>query len=641
MNNLTTPITAPSLSSAQYGQDVSKRFKTIDQNFDKIVESEFLRGKKGDDIKIVEVDLKDSSNEFRSQIESVISEGKQHSPSIDSDGKTINWYDSFSEDAYSKIYLIYQTSEDNGDILISSLPYTFIDARFSKLNVDFDYSDLIDLSCTVYYQNENFVKVQNFPTLYFDDNIKQFCWMINNQKTGLIARGPQGSTGGNGSILLVKFGEKIQNGWTNIDQIYVDDAGDGKPGYMNTKYAIENGKIILEEGYVVVGMYENENKNTFIISPIKQNDSGDWEANIELGTDLSGIVDAENLIHSLKLLPNGLFVPFPKKINDEPVGYHRLIPYIDEDGKDVLIVAPFEKITDSVIDQSTGEYIGLLSNVSLIINYHNLHVFGDVNISADCKINNDCYISENCYVSKDLIVGESSQLNGSLKCISGKDTIISSDDQKILLNSNNIILTDGERNIKIDKDEAHILIENDGVNIDILPNQIDFTSNDIKLWLGSDRSSNLSLYEVSSIFDNLQKKLEFDNSCAHISTSFFPISGGINSTNIKTWVLGKSVNNNEDYYEKYYKNGIPTFNDLNAVRDQIISITGKDSGSIEYRIINNSDSKKTLLFPDFVRNFNANNITIEDNSILTLIYTMKSGFSFGMESIEIYAFICK
>ena len=41
MNSLTTEITAPSLSSTQYGQDVSNRFKTIDQNFDKIIESEF------------------------------------------------------------------------------------------------------------------------------------------------------------------------------------------------------------------------------------------------------------------------------------------------------------------------------------------------------------------------------------------------------------------------------------------------------------------------------------------------------------------------------------------------------------------------------------------------------------------------
>ena len=42
MNSLTTEITAPSLSSTQYGQDVSNRFKTIDQNFDKIVESDLF-----------------------------------------------------------------------------------------------------------------------------------------------------------------------------------------------------------------------------------------------------------------------------------------------------------------------------------------------------------------------------------------------------------------------------------------------------------------------------------------------------------------------------------------------------------------------------------------------------------------------
>lgn len=579
MNSLTTEITAPSLSSTQYGQDVSNRFKTIDQNFDKIIESEFLRGKKGDDIKIIEVDLKDLSNEFRSQIESVISEGEQHDPSIDSDGKTINWYDSFSEDAYSKIYLIYQTSEDNGDILISSLPYTFIDARFSKLNVDFDYSDLIDLSCTVYYQNENFVKVQNFPTLYFDDNIKQFCWMINNQKTGLIARGPQGSTGGNGSILLARFAEKIdEEGWVNIDQIYVNDAGDGKPGYINTTDALEKEKIILEEGYVVVGNAVINDQNKFIISPIRQTDTGKWEANIKTGADLSSIVNEENLIISLKSLPNencrGLFVPFEDK-----KGYHMLVPY-SENGIQKLRIAPFNVINGSDI----------LPNIPLNIDYQNVN------------IPNSCNISE-------LFVNTKSQLNGSFRC-NAQDSTIICEDKKTNITSKYIKLSDDQRSIEIDNGEAQIFIENEDSSIRLMPNTIYLSAQDVFCELGSGSpKKNLSLYNTYDTLSACDAKIHFENRCNEIMPL---LSGGELYSNIKTHILLPSNTPDGDRYDNFFPNGIPTM-DLKQVHNQLKSMGGdynvdtnwgsiNMSCSIEYIIYNQSGKTRTLLFEHPITN---------------------------------------
>ena len=622
MNSLTTEITAPSLSSTQYGQDVSNRFKTIDQNFDKIIESEFLRGKKGDDIKIVEVDLKDSSNKFRSQIESVISEGKQHSPSMDSDGKTINWYDSFNEDAYSKIYLIYQTSEDNGDILISSLPYTFIDARFSKLNTDFDYSDLIDLSCTVYYQNENFVKVQNFPTLYFDDNIKQFCWMINNQKTGLIARGPQGSTGGNGSILLARFAEKAdEEGWANIDQIYVNDVGDGKPGYINTTDALEKEKIILEEGYVVVGNAVINDQNKFIISPIRQTETGKWEANIKTGADLSGIVNAENLISSLKSLLNenchGLFVPFKGG-----GGYHMFVPFINtDDGKHSLIFAPFEEINDSKS----------LPNVSLAINYQDLHIFGEVNILNDCNILRRCNISGDCSIGGKLI-GTSFELNGPFRCISGTDCYITCGNERTNIVSDTVSLTDGLRSIEINNAEKTITLDNDGnSNVTIRPLKIEMSSNEISL--DSD-----SIILGGRAFEDIAKRAicgynyaKFESSHSDISSVGFPITSGVSGYN-KHWILNRAIGLtgdtlNKDLYDYYYPNGIPTMK-LDDVKTKIqqFNIDGSENGAVEYTIVNISGATRTLTFPIGINNRNlSKTYSLANNYKLLLQYNLRNG----------------
>ena len=94
---------------------------------------------------------------------------------------------------------------------ISSLAYVYHDPRFvvSLSSIDADeYKNAEDMSCVLYWtpgengEDGDFKVVQAFPTLYYDDDIGQFCWKINGQKTGLIARGPAGADGSSSTMWI-------------------------------------------------------------------------------------------------------------------------------------------------------------------------------------------------------------------------------------------------------------------------------------------------------------------------------------------------------------------------------------------------------------------------------------------------------
>ena len=131
--------------------------------------------------------------------------------------KEYNKFDLF-EDLYGpsknpKILLFYKiSSEDNvtKDPLGSAQLYYYFDPRIDKLSklISINNDDVAktyretfeDYTCilsTKYGDDGSYTyeKQSGWPTLYFDNSSKQFCWSINGQQTGVNAQGVNGKDG--------------------------------------------------------------------------------------------------------------------------------------------------------------------------------------------------------------------------------------------------------------------------------------------------------------------------------------------------------------------------------------------------------------------------------------------------------------
>ena len=120
-------------------------------------------------------------------------------------------------------------------------PYYFIDSRLNNLKelTDDSKSDFIDYSCYIIGEydgtNWSLYKKQIMPTLYYDSDIDEFCWLVNGDKTGITAQGVKGDNGKtiniwncNGHILsnskiIIDTIISSSTGSTNISDIEIND----------------------------------------------------------------------------------------------------------------------------------------------------------------------------------------------------------------------------------------------------------------------------------------------------------------------------------------------------------------------------------------------------------------------------------
>ncbi|MBR5297286.1 MAG: hypothetical protein IKU29_05380, partial [Parabacteroides sp.] len=122
----------------------------------------------------------------------------------------VSVYEQFNSNPGS-IVLIFEVGEE-GDKLISSLPYTFHDYRFTKANQDLSiYSDQTDCSCILVYNEGKFEVLQVYPTIYYNKEKGDFCWSINGIRTSLVAQGPVGEDGKPGVPKLVTISDHVND----------------------------------------------------------------------------------------------------------------------------------------------------------------------------------------------------------------------------------------------------------------------------------------------------------------------------------------------------------------------------------------------------------------------------------------------
>lgn len=199
------------LNRVTYGADLSERLEDINENFNKIIESDFLRGAPGRSIIISTWVFNDETKETpmgQSLIDAIMS---NNADIPESDALRLSIEDALTNKEIKVIH------DEDGDI-VSSLPFTFIDTRFyDGKTLDKNLANETDLSCVLVYETTTnsggFVAAQTFPTLYWDAGLDggNFCWKINGQKTGLPCKGPQGNDGSGGTLYTVIYNPEVKN----------------------------------------------------------------------------------------------------------------------------------------------------------------------------------------------------------------------------------------------------------------------------------------------------------------------------------------------------------------------------------------------------------------------------------------------
>lgn len=199
------------LNDPQYGESLNDRFKAINDNFKGIVESEYLKGDKGDNYGVMATELNnedespimyytDNQELTPKSLYSIISSSLSSLKSSRGDNSKLDDYGLNG----LEVILIY--CEIGGKkILQDILPFTYIDRRF-KGELGEIHKNIVDLSCVmVWDKNANSFKATNsIPYIYYDKNISggEFCWAIYGEKSGIPCKGPKGNDGAAASMYV-------------------------------------------------------------------------------------------------------------------------------------------------------------------------------------------------------------------------------------------------------------------------------------------------------------------------------------------------------------------------------------------------------------------------------------------------------
>ena len=240
-----TDITTVELGNSTIGEDINSKFEKIHNNFNVLSTTDYLKGDKGNSVKIIEFPIGLSitdPNQYpvvyeQNSLENRLTPEKLYNDLVliitsDSESETqtlISELNGLGGDGYDKIDLICEEVIENGivkNIIKGSLPFLYLDPNFSNgQNLS---ADKLNYSCLIVYGNNGMEKLNSIPKLYYDENIEDgennkgsFCWEINGHKTGIIAQGPQGKNGHDGNCYIVKLGDQIEIGNENFDK----DAG--------------------------------------------------------------------------------------------------------------------------------------------------------------------------------------------------------------------------------------------------------------------------------------------------------------------------------------------------------------------------------------------------------------------------------
>ena len=206
------------LLNPDFGNGLEKQFENIDANFKKIATAEYLRGRSGTTTHCVTIKLNRDDNSdtgiwyknndeagqpvsltssnILNKLEQVV--GQTIEPTINEQGNA----------NHPELILFIEDDNQGHKRAVSSMPFIYHDTELVDLlnNNDYQEQDFQDNSGIFLFNGDDFEKATSYPTLYYNKEIGEFCWIINGTETELVARGPQGAPGQNGTCLVVQIG---------------------------------------------------------------------------------------------------------------------------------------------------------------------------------------------------------------------------------------------------------------------------------------------------------------------------------------------------------------------------------------------------------------------------------------------------
>lgn len=226
------PIIAPDLGSPEFSMSLVEAFNTIDSNFKKIIQAPYLKGDRGASIETVVLKKPDhvvegNPSEYEILQDAIIrrlnsvyypgcdpvTQGVCHDALLGVlPDAGVNSADKLVQEDHFTVFKDFSTNE-----MYLICPYVFIDARIQYLDRitenENNRQKFIDTSSIVtgkYTRNNEGVYrwtidiSTNIPKLYFDDQSGYYCWLVNNEKTGIIAQGVKGKNGIDGNITICR-----------------------------------------------------------------------------------------------------------------------------------------------------------------------------------------------------------------------------------------------------------------------------------------------------------------------------------------------------------------------------------------------------------------------------------------------------
>lgn len=369
---LMQPIIIPTIGDAGYADSLNEAFDTINKNFVKLSNHDFVKGDAGVSVKIADYKFFNEDGTltvFGERLKEFIVNMSDRPDIEQSDIKDANGekvcgiFDYFDTNPGS-LKMICEWEETEVDPILSpvtSLYYVFMDGRYmGKALSEYErqYENTKDFSCILVYDVDretgegNFSSLNNaFPTVYYEKGIG-LCWKINGAGSGLPIRGIPGKDGANATLYIVKS--------TNIE----DSLEPGKPtrGVVDGIYESYEGYIPVEDiedvtlldnqAALILGPKENSADNTFYFGTLAleevTTESTDEEGNVTTNTtqvlyaycssdtSITTGLDNELFINSMKridLLSNGtdlssgikgLFIPLQSPTADNKQKVHLL-----------------------------------------------------------------------------------------------------------------------------------------------------------------------------------------------------------------------------------------------------------------------------------------------------------------------------
>lgn len=355
-------IIAPNLDASNYAHQLNQVFTNIDNNFTKLANHDFIKGERGDSVKIQEVELISSTtnntveNEYNidgltefgelllnSIKNNFITDSNILDINIDENTK-LTWLDNFKSNP-GKLYMIYDatTSSIDEDKAYSSLYYTFLDGRYvnstiGKLDPS-NYQDVSDMSCIAIYDKDlnnstgGFKIISNaFPTIYYEDGIG-LCWKVNGNNTGIPVQGIKGKDGVDSAIYIVSAKLTVNSVNSGLAEGPVTGIFEPFTGYKD----IANIDISSYDNRTALVMTNNLNRdarshgngNEFYFGTLKtktENDKLKLFASCSPTTSITQSIGVESVINSMKnidifatgdavdSIPRGLFIPIADEI---------------------------------------------------------------------------------------------------------------------------------------------------------------------------------------------------------------------------------------------------------------------------------------------------------------------------------------